>query len=189
MYRYVCKKDRVCQHPVVKSSTTKDKYSSIQFTNAREWNDNDSGQQQIGTWEKGWKANGTKTANCGNWIKPAIFWAVALKGTKSCITQGDFCLFVRLSIHPFPSPWSGLSGFKSGLSGLQLDFSRFKWAFSDLKSGIQASNQLSQASNQSSQASNQSFQALIQLSQASNQFFQTLNQPSQASNQPSHASN
>ena len=54
------------------------------------------------------------------------FWAVVLKGTKSCRTQGDFHLFVCLSvIFSFVPPWilshlnPALSDLKSALSGFK----------------------------------------------------------------------
>ena len=37
-------------------------------------------------------------------IKTTAFWAAALKGTKSCRTQGDFCLSVRLFVRLSPLP-------------------------------------------------------------------------------------
>ena len=52
------------------------------------------------------------------------FWAVALMGTKSFRTQGEFArLSVRPSVppsvHPSVSPLQALSGLKSALSGLK----------------------------------------------------------------------
>ena len=41
-------------------------------------------------------------------IRSYPFWAVAPKGTKSCRTQGDFHLFLRLFVRPSvrPSVWA-----------------------------------------------------------------------------------
>ena len=68
--------------------------------------------------------------------------AAAPKGTMSCRTQGDFCLFVRVCVRACvracPQALSGLksalSGFKSVLSGLKSAFQRLKSTLSGLKS-------------------------------------------------------
>ena len=59
-------------------------------------------------------------------IRCPAFWAAALKGMKSCRTQGDFRLFILLSFRSSIPPTSGLSGLKSGLSGLKSGLSGLK---------------------------------------------------------------
>ena len=99
------------------------------------------------------------------------FWAAALKGTKSCRTQGDFRLSIRLFVRSFVPP-------RPSYQGLQA---------SNLAS--ETSNLASQASNSASQASDRASQALNLASQASNLTSQASDLASQTSNLASQASN
>ena len=87
-------------------------------------------------------------------------WTMAPKGTKSCRTEKDFCLFVHMLICSFVPPSVGLSdlksdpsgpnsalpglisvlsGRKSALYGLKSAVSVLESALSDLKTGFSGS--------------------------------------------------